>query len=153
MNVTDRELEALIRYRRREPVCAADLPLLAPNNVPDDGALMTEFTERILAGISTEFVRLTNVMGAKEVAEATGVAQTNIRATKGMPEPIHRIGATSIYHGAQIRHFAAERRSARPESQRAGGAVGFHSAIRPQASADGSGSRSASSSAGPSRWA
>lgn len=111
MNISDRELETLIRYRRRQPVSAWDVPLLPANTpMPSDQALMAELAERILDGRSTEFLRITDIMGAKEVSEATGVGQTNIRGTKGMPSPIYKIRATSIYDGAEVRRFAERRK-------------------------------------------
>jgi hypothetical protein len=91
-------------------VRASELPLLPPYTpIPSDHALMAERAERILDGRSTEYIRLSDIMGATEVSEATGVGQTYIRATKRMPKPIHKIRATSIYHGDEVRRFAERR--------------------------------------------
>lgn len=60
------------------------------------------------------------MMGAKEAAEALGTSQTNLRTVSGLPEPVQKVGATTLWLESEILEFAAKRaakRATRVESE------------------------------------
>jgi len=52
------------------------------------------------------------MMGAGEAAAALGVRQQNLRGLKGLPAPVQKIGATSLWLADDIREFAKRRAAA-----------------------------------------
>ena len=52
------------------------------------------------------------MMGATEVAEALGVGQTNLRRIPGLPAPVQKIKAGSLWRADEIREFARQREQA-----------------------------------------
>lgn len=58
-------------------------------------------------------VKVPELMGAKEAAAELGVLQTNLRTIKGLPAPVQKIGATTLWLAADIRRLAKERAAAR----------------------------------------
>jgi hypothetical protein len=106
--LSDEELEGLCRAALNRPVLASDVPSGIPEPEGDQlGVLLAEVGRRTVMGPMRQIGP--DVMGAAETAETLGVSQTNLRTISGLPEPIAKIRATSLRHGAAIRQLAAER--------------------------------------------
>jgi hypothetical protein len=106
--LSDRELIGLCRTSLNQIVCASDVPSGVPEPPPGQlGVLLAEIGRR------TVMARLRpvgpDVVGAAEAAQVLGVSQTNLRVVSGLPEPIAKLRATSLWDGAAIRRLAAER--------------------------------------------
>jgi hypothetical protein len=46
------------------------------------------------------------LLGARDAAEILGVAQTNLRTLKGLPEPYDKVSATTLWRKSDIERFA-----------------------------------------------
>jgi len=58
------------------------------------------------------------LMGAAEAARTLGVAQSNLRVVKGLPEPYQQLASTTLWRAVEIRALAWRRAEAR-KSRRA----------------------------------
>lgn len=110
--LSDNELIGLCRLAVNRPVLASHVPSGVAEPSPDELAvLMAELGRRTVMGPLPPHGL--DVMGAAEAAEMLGVGQTNVRTVKGLPEPISKVRATTLWSGAAIRRLTAERNARR----------------------------------------
>jgi hypothetical protein len=114
--LADEELAGVCRLALNVPVPASEVPAsLATWGQDEIERLVSEVERRMALGRVRQLAP--DVMGAFEAAEALGVAQTNLRTVKGLPEPIGKLKATSLWDGAAIRELASERKQSRNGSR------------------------------------
>jgi hypothetical protein len=108
----DDQLVGLCRLAVNRPVLASHVPVGVADPSPDELAvLVAEVGRRTVMEWTPQ--RELDVMGAAEAAEVLGVGQTNLRTVKGLPEPVGKIRASTLWRGAAIRRLAAQRAAQR----------------------------------------
>src|SRR5258708_5988245 len=99
------EIVGLCQLAANLPVRASDVPCGLGEPSPDEvHELHDHILQMVLSG--TYHPDGPEVMGASEVATTLGVQQPNIRTLKGIPKPIGKLTATSLWDAREIRAFA-----------------------------------------------